>query len=277
MQDIMARAYQTIELEHQHEWLTVWLNRPASRNALSAAMVGELLEVLEAIAPDRAIRGVTLRGRGGVFCAGADLAEFKATMADATIDAAAVARNNRNGGRLFQRINSLPQVVVALVEGAAMAGGLGMACCADIVAVTEDAQFALTETTLGIPPAQIAPFLADRLGLPAARRLMLTGVRFRGPEALQLRLADYVVPDVEGLARIEADIRANVRRCAPGANASTKEILLASRQLDRVAMLDFAAECFARCLLGDEGREGITAFMEKRKPAWAEPVTKAES
>jgi isohexenylglutaconyl-CoA hydratase len=109
-----------------------------------------------------------------------------------------------------------------------MAGGLGMMCCADLVVVSADAQFALTETTLGIPPAQIAPFVADRLGLRITRRLMLTAARFNGSEALQLGLADYVAADVTALADIEAGIRKQVRRCAPVANAVTKEIRLAS-------------------------------------------------
>jgi isohexenylglutaconyl-CoA hydratase len=266
-----------LELEHQHDWITIWLNRPASRNALSAQMVAELLHVLETIAQDRATRGVTLRGRGGVFCAGGDLASFKASMQGPAPDAAAVAASNREGGRLFERINTLPQVVVAVVEGAAMAGGLGMVCCADVVVVSADAQFALTETTLGIPPAQIAPFVADRLGLRIARRLMLTAARFRGSEALQLGLADYVAIDANALAEVEAGIRQQVRRCAPVANAVTKEILLASRRLDRETMLDFAATRFAECLLGDEGREGITAFLDKRPAAWSNADVKAAS
>jgi isohexenylglutaconyl-CoA hydratase len=271
------QTYEMLELERQHDWTTIWLNRPASRNALSAGMVGELLEVFETVAQDRSIRGVTLRGRGGVFCAGGDLASFKASMQGPAPDAAAVAASNRDGGRMFERLNTLPQVVVAVVEGAAMAGGLGMVCCADVVVVSAEAQFALTETTLGIPPAQIAPFVADRLGQRVTRRLMLTAARFDGSEALRLGLADFVAVDVNALAEIEAGIRKQVRRCAPVANAVTKEILLASRHLDREAMLDLAAVRFAACMLGDEGREGITAFLDKRPPAWSGTATKAAS
>ena len=264
------RDYETIELDLDRDWLTIWLNRPESRNALSSAMIGELLEVLDRIADDRTVRGVTLRGRGGVFCAGGDLKAFRSAMQAGATAHADAARMNRDGGRLFERINSQPQVVIVLVEGAAMAGGLGMACCADVVAVLADAQFALTETTLGIPPAQIAPFVADRLGLRTARRLMLTAARFTGSDALALGVADYVVPDVAALNALEIDVREQVRRCAPGANAVTKDILLASRRLDRDVMLDKAAASFAGCLLGAEAREGIAAFLEKRKPAWVE-------
>jgi isohexenylglutaconyl-CoA hydratase len=265
----MSPQYETVQLERERDWLTVWLNRPESRNALSSQMLAELLELLGSIAGDRSIRGVTLRGRGGVFCAGGDLKGFKSSFQSGAARLQEIASSNRKGGELYDRINSLPQVVVALVEGAAMAGGLGMVCCADVVIVCADAKFALTETSLGIPPAQIAPFVAERLGLRTARRLMLTAARFRGDEALSLGLADFVVSDASALFEAEARIRKQVRGCAPDANAVTKDILLASRHLDREAMLDYAAAGFAKCMLSDEGREGIAAFVEKRKPSWA--------
>jgi isohexenylglutaconyl-CoA hydratase len=261
---------QNLLLERDGDWLTIWFNRPDNRNALSTELVEELRSTLDEIAGDRGIRGVTLRGKGGVFCAGGDLKGFKTNFQGGAADAADVAASNRAGGELFDQINSLPQVTVMLVEGAAMAGGLGMVCCGDAVAVTADARFALTETTLGIPPAQIAPFVAQRMGLPAARRLMLTASRFTGADAAALGLADHVAEDVSGLEEFEAEIRRGVRRCAPGANAVTKDILLATLHLDREAMMDYAASGFARCMLGEEGREGISAFVEKRKPAWAE-------
>ena len=145
-----------------------------------------------------------------------------------------------------------------------------MVCCADAVAVTKDARFAMTETAIGIPPAQIAPFVAQRLGLRIARRLMVTASRFDGEEAHRLGLADYVVDDAAGLDQIEADMKKQVRRCAPGANAVTKAIVLATRHLNREQQLDFAAKGFAECMLSDEGREGVASFIEKRKPIWAE-------
>jgi isohexenylglutaconyl-CoA hydratase len=270
----MPKHYETLELEREADWLTVWLNRPASRNALSAEMATELRAALEQTAPDRSIRGVTLRGRGGVFCAGGDLKSFRALATGTAASLESVVAQNLDAGSLFERLETLPQVVVVLVEGAAMAGGLGMACCADVVAATRDAQFSLTETTLGFPPAQIAPIVASRLGLATARRLMLTAARFDGADAASLGLVDFVAPDVAGLERIEAGLRAQVRRCAPGANAATKTILLATRTLQGEALRRFAAESFAHCLLSAEGREGLQAFVEKRPPTWA--VTSGE-
>ncbi len=251
-------------------WLTIWFNRPEARNALSGELTADLRAVLEAVRDDRSVRGITVRGKGGVFCAGGDLKGFKSNFQGGEQGVADVAASSRAGGELFGLINTMPQVVVMLVEGAAMAGGLGIVCTGDVVVVTEDCKFALTETTLGIPPAQIAPFVARRLGLTTARRLMLTAARFTGADAGTNGLADFVAKDVADMERIEADIKKQVMKCAPAANAVTKEIVLATPYLERDAMLDKAAKGFAECMLGEEGKEGVAAFLEKRKPYWAE-------
>ena len=257
-------------LESDEGWLTIWFNRPEARNALSQELTAELRAVMHAVRDDRTIRGITLRGKGGVFCAGGDLKGFRANYQGGAQSEDDVAASSRQGGEMFDLINEMPQVVVLLVEGAAMAGGLGMVCTGDVVAVTRDARFAMTETTLGIPPAQIAPFVVQRLGLSTARRLMLTAARFDGEEAGRLGLADFVVNDGDGLEQIEAEIKSQVMRCAPGAVAVTKEIALATRHLPRQDMLEFSARGFARCMLSEEGREGVASFLEKRKPVWAE-------
>ncbi|MFP6725487.1 MAG: enoyl-CoA hydratase/isomerase family protein [Alphaproteobacteria bacterium] len=261
---------ENILLEQDAGWLTIWFNRPDNRNALSKELTTELKEVLNAVRDKKNIRGITLRGKGGVFCAGGDLKGFKNNYQGGSQTVEDIAAASRQGGQMFDLINELPQVVLILVEGAAIAGGLGMVCCADAVAVTKDARFAMTETAIGIPPAQIAPFVAQRLGLRIARRLMVTASRFDGEEAHRLGLADYVVDDAAGLDQIEADMKKQVRRCAPGANAVTKAIVLATRHLNREQQLDFAAKGFAECMLSDEGREGVASFIEKRKPIWAE-------
>ncbi len=261
---------ENILLEQDAGWLTIWFNRPDNRNALSKELTTELKEVLNAVREKKNIRGITLRGKGGVFCAGGDLKGFKNNYQGGSQTMEDIAAASRQGGQMFDLINELPQVVLILVEGAAIAGGLGMVCCADAVAVTKDAKFAMTETAIGIPPAQIAPVVAQRLGLRIARRLMVTASRFDGKEAHRLGLADYVVDDAAGLDQIEVDMKKQVRRCAPGANAVTKAIVLATRHLNREQQLDFSAKGFAECMLSDEGREGVASFIEKRKPIWAE-------
>lgn len=258
-----------ILLERESDWLTIRLNRPEARNALSETMIQALIDAMQDAREDRGIRGITFRGNGGVFCAGGDLKGFKAVLQGETQDEDAIAAANRRAGDLFELIESMPQIVVMLVEGAAIAGGLGMLCAADIVVVTRDAKFSLTETTLGIPPAQIAPFVARRIGQAAARHIMLTAAGFDGQVAFNHGLANVIADDAAGLDAEEEAIRQQVRRCAPGANAATKAILLAAATLEGEAMKRYASKHFARCMLSEEGREGIAAFIEKRKPRWA--------
>ena len=155
------------------------------------------------------------------------------------------------------------------VEGAAMAGGLGLMTTGDVVIVTKDCKFSLTETTLGIPPAQIAPFIVARVGLSKARRLMLTAARLNGSDAFEIGLADFLADDADELKTIENEIKKGVMKCAPKANAVTKEIVLATRHMSKEEMVDFAANGFAECMLSPEGMEGISSFIEKRKPKWS--------
>lgn len=259
---------QTLVLERGGAWLTIWLDRPQARNALSARMAEELAATARTLRADRDLRGITFRGRGGIFCAGGDIRDFQNILSGGASHGD-VATFSRRAGELFHLIRELPQVTVMLVEGAAVAGGLGLACAGDFVVATADAQFALTETMLGIPPAQIAPLVVERVGPSAARRVMLAGARLDGTEAHRIGLVDELAVDAAELTAREATIRAGVLRCAPGANAETKRLVAAATRLDRQAMMDMAADSFARCLLGPEGQEGVTAFLEKRKPSWA--------
>ena len=131
-------------------------------------------------------------------------------------------------------------------------------------------RFQLSETSLGIPPAQIAPFVVERVGLTEARRLMLTGARFTGDEAVRLGIGHILADGADDLERHCHAVLAQIARCAPGANAVTKAIVFEALRRPRAEALDFAADGFARCMLSDEGREGVAAFIEKRKPHWVE-------
>ncbi|OUU39541.1 MAG: enoyl-CoA hydratase [Cellvibrionales bacterium TMED49] len=253
-------------LERKGSVLTIWLNRPEVKNALSIEMTNSLFGALKEVQDDRTIRTIVLRGKGGFFCAGADLKGFQSLAQKGSANE--VAKGNRSFGFLMSQLNEQPQVVIILVEGAAIGGGLGLACVADVTLVMRDARFRLSETSLGIPPAQIAPFVTERVGLTQARRLMLTGARFRGDGAVSLGIAhDYATSVDELEAKCEAVLH-QISVCAPGANAVTKSILFETLRKPRGEALDFAAEGFARCMLGQEGREGVSAFVEKRKPYW---------
>ena len=135
---------ENLVLDQDDGWLTIWFNRPESRNALAQEMTNELVAVLAAVRDDRSVRGITIRGKGGWFCAGGDLKSFKSSFQGGEQNVADIAKASRAAGEMFDLINEMPQVVVILVEGAAMAGGLGMVCTAEIVAVKRDARFAMT-------------------------------------------------------------------------------------------------------------------------------------
>ena len=256
-------------VERQNSVLRIWFNRPEARNALSAEIVGELHAVLDQVREDRSVRTLVLRGNGGVFCAGGDIKGFKSGM-QGSGDASQIARSNRSFGDLMIKLNEQPQVVVMLVEGGAVGGGLGLACVGDVTIVEKETRFQLSETSLGIPPAQIAPFVVERVGLTEARRLMLTGARFTGAEAVRLGIGHILADGAEDLEGQCTTVLAQIARCAPGANAVTKAIVFEALRRPRGDALDFAAEGFARCMLSAEGREGVAAFIEKRKPRWAE-------
>jgi isohexenylglutaconyl-CoA hydratase len=256
-------------LERQGSVLTVWLNRPEAKNSLSADMVDEIHTVLDTAALDKTLRTLVLRGKGGIFCAGGDIKGFKSGSQEGEPDADEVARGNRSFGDLMIKLNEQPQAVVMLVEGAAIGGGLGLCCVGDVTIVTRDAKFRLSETSLGIPPAQIAPFVTERVGLTQARRLMLTGARFKGEEAVQYGIGHILAEDADDMESKCVEVLAQIAQCAPGANAVTKSIVFEATRRPRPEALDFAARGFAACMLSDEGREGVAAFVEKRKPKWA--------
>jgi isohexenylglutaconyl-CoA hydratase len=128
-------------------------------------------------------------------------------------------------GRLLYQFDRLPMVTVALIEGAAMAGGLGLACCCDVTIGTAEARFAFSETRIGISPAQIARYVMQKCGASTGRRLMLSAAKFQGTEAAQLGVLDVVVADAGALTEAEQQIRSDVLACAPGAVAATKTLL----------------------------------------------------
>jgi len=176
---------------------------------------------------------------------------------------------NRRFGDLLHAQCALPQVLIAAVDGPAMAGGFGLVCCADFVVATPRATFATPEVTLGIAPAQIAPFVWRRLGDATARQLLIEARRFTAAEAVVIGLVNELSTDTDLLPTTDALI-AHLRRSAPGAVAATKRLLDALALHAVRDMRDEAALAFASSLRSDEAREGLAAFAEKRVPRWAE-------
>ncbi|MHB8666420.1 MAG: enoyl-CoA hydratase-related protein [Burkholderiales bacterium] len=263
----------TLRTLRQGGFLFLTLDDAATRNALSAGMVESLRAAIDAAAADATLRAVVLRGANGFFCAGGSMGNFEKGQQSAAKpgEVDPIAQNNRRFGVFLEALASLPKVVVAVVEGAAMGGGFGLACAADIVLAHHAAKFALSETTLGLVPAQIAPFVVARIGQASARRLALSGERIDAGEAMRIGLADFVAADTTGLeARLLAVLQ-GIARCAPGANAATKALLQECAEVEFAPILDRAAQVFAR-QMRSEGAEGVAAFRDKRNAAWVEKL-----
>jgi isohexenylglutaconyl-CoA hydratase len=248
--------------------LFVTLDHPATRNALNDAMLAGLRAALETAQADRSIRAVLLRGVQGNFCAGGDFAQFKALMATAPADPDPIAVSNRGFGAVLEQMAACEVPLIATVEGAALGGGLGLAAVCDIVLATRDARFGVPEVTIGLPPAQIAPFVALRLGAAAAARLMLTGARLTAEEAKAAGLVDEVAADAGELQACALRWIGQIGRAEPAAVRATKRILARARRSTLSDALDLAAQAFAESLRSGTAAEGIAAFAAKRPPVW---------
>lgn len=246
--------------------LTVTLNRPESRNAMSLNMVEELTQVFNQLSQEPTVRAIILRGAGGHFCAGGDIKDMASARA---VGADAYRDLNRAFGTMLEHAQQLPQVVIAVLEGAVLGGGFGLACISDIAIAADDAKFGLPETTLGILPAQIAPFVAKRIGLTQTRRLALTAARFNGQEAARLGVVHFSEANADAIEQRLDECLKQIKRCAPQANAATKTLLLNTELQPLGQLLDAAAQAFADAVVGAEGVEGTMAFVQKRAPGWA--------
>ncbi|MBK5645854.1 enoyl-CoA hydratase/isomerase family protein [Acinetobacter proteolyticus] len=260
----------SIQLEQQGGILTLWLNRPESRNAMSLKMVTAIQQVFSQIADDVSIRAVILRGRGGHFCAGGDIKDMAGLRVEAanTGSLQPYVDFNRRFGTMLEQVDQAPQTVVAVLEGAVLGGGFGLACVSDIAISRDTAQFGLPETGLGILPAQITPFVVKRIGLTQARRLALLGLRFDGKTAVDLGVVHQVAQDDVELEQQLMDTIQQIKRAAPLASRATKALLHRTLNEPLEQLLDDAAQQFAQAVGGAEGQEGTMAFIQKRNPSW---------
>ena len=266
-------CHETLIVERDGPVLKVTLNRPEARNALSPAMVRELGEALEEARDEASVRAVVLIGAGGNFCAGGDLKGMEDRQSAFGSSATTIAASNRRYGALLEMADALPKAVIALVEGSAMGGGVGLISVADWVIAERKAQIGTPEVTVGLLPAQIAPFVVRRIGYAQARRLAACGLRLSAEEAQRIGFVHELADGrddlmVKGVAAVN-----QVLRCAPHAFAETKRLVRASLTEPLGRALDEASHGFAASLAGD-AREGIRAFVEKRRPAWAGKIEK---
>jgi methylglutaconyl-CoA hydratase len=244
---------------------TLTLNRPDVHNAFDDALIAELDRLLAQLTDDRAVRVVVLAAAGRSFSAGADLHWMRRMAA---FDEQQNVDDALRLARLLRRLDRLPKPTVARVQGAALGGGVGLVACCDVAVAARGAVFALSEVRLGLIPATISPYLVAAIGARAARRYVLTGERFGAEEALRIGLVHEVAGDDDLDAAAERIVAALLQG-GPGSIAAGKELVayVAASANDQ-ALLAESARRIARARARDEGREGIAAFLEKRKPRW---------
>ena len=259
----MDLSYVTILVADDGEVRTITLNRPERRNAMTPEMQVELIAAMEEAAVS-SCRVVVLRGAGDAFCSGLDLAALQGmedkSAAEHTADVERI-------GRLFRTLYELPKPTIAAVHGAAIAGGTGLATICDFTLAVPGAKFGYTEVRIGFVPALVSAYLTLQIGDKRARDLLLTGRVFSAEEAEGLGLVSEIV-EQEALAARVLELAGVLKANSPESLAATKRLLAAQNR----AWLDAAIEC----ALGENAaargthdfREGVAAFLEKRKPVW---------
>jgi methylglutaconyl-CoA hydratase len=246
--------------------VTVTITRPLKRNALDGVTISALSEAFETLRTQESVRVVILRGRGETFCAGADLEWMKAAAdyseGENRADAMALAT-------MLKHLLDIPALTVALIQGAAMGGGAGLAAVCDYAVAVEGTKFGFTEVKLGLIPATIGPYVVNAIGPRQARPLFATGRVFDAAYAEKIGLIHEVVADVAGLDAAAERITKEAMLAAPEASAAAKKLVwdVWGRPIDR-ELMEETARRIARIRVGQEGQEGVRAFLDRRKPAW---------
>lgn len=261
----VAEAYTALQLETRNAIALITLARPEVHNAFDERLIAELKRALRAAEADDNVRAVVLLGAGQSFCAGADLNWMRKmagfSKAQNLADAEAL-------GAMLATLAALRKPTIARVHGAAFGGGVGLVACCDIAVAAHDASFAFSEVRLGLVPATIGPYVVEAIGARAARRLFLTGERFTAAEAYRIGLVHEIVPVPELDARIN-ELLGFLVSAGPRAQAEVKALVraVAQRPIDDRVVADTARR-IARVRATPEGREGVAAFLTKRRAAW---------
>lgn len=254
-----------LQVEQRGAATWLWLNRPEVRNALNDGILDGIAGALDGLQKDPACRVVVLAGRGQAFCAGGDLSRMEK---GATLTKARSRKEAARFAGLLYRLHTCPKPIVARVHGAAFAGGMGLVAAADLVVAAEEAEFCLPEVRIGLVPAMISPYIVRALGEQQARRYVLTGERLSATEAHRLGLVHELTSAAELDARVD-HLVAQLAAAAPGALARSKSLLArVARSPISPKIAAQTAAVLAEVRAGEEAREGIRAFLEKRKPAW---------
>jgi len=260
-----AVAFGSIGFEVRGAVALVALARPEVHNAFDETLIAELTAALEAVDRDESVRAVVLLGNGASFCAGADLSWMKRMAAYGRKENLADARRLAT---MLGALRGLSKPTVARVHGAAFGGGVGLVACCDIAIGAHDATFAFSEARLGLIPATIAPYVIEAIGARQARRYFLSGERFTAAEAFRIGLLHDIVPPDDLDSRVN-EILGQLLGAGPRAQLECKALIgaVAHRRVDARMIADTARR-IARVRASDEGKEGVAAFLGKRKPAW---------
>lgn len=255
-----------VDVEIQSRVATVRMNRPELHNALDDDLIAELTTALAAVGTDDTVRVIVLAGAGKSFSAGADLNWMRRMAANSFEENLAGAR--RLAG-LMRDLNELPKPTIARVHGAAIGGALGLIAACDIALAADTATFSLSEVRLGLIPSVISPYVVAAIGTRQARRYFQTAERFGAKEAERIGLVHRVVAP-EGLDGAVEEIVAALLAGGPRSQAAAKRLIgdVAHRPIDE-QLIEDTARRIAEARAAAEGREGVAAFLEKRKPGWA--------
>jgi methylglutaconyl-CoA hydratase len=263
----MSAAGGTVRITRDGSVVRVTLARPDVRNAFTAELIGDLHDAFADLAAERpeTLRAVVLAGDGQAFCAGADVAWMRASLALSIEDNEADARRM---AEMLDVVDACPVPVIARVHGAALGGGMGLCAVADVVLAAADTVFGFTEVKLGIIPAVISPFVVARIGEGQARALFPTGERFNAERAQRIGLVHEVLADPTALDARVAAVVEQLLSAGPTATRAAKALIRDQRGLDPDARRTLTVGAIARQRVSAEGQEGLTAFLEKRPPSW---------
>ncbi len=257
---VLDIEYETIALVFEEGMVKLELNRPDVHNAFNDIMIAEISDAFRRLASEKEILAVVITGNGKSFCAGADLNWMKKMAGysrDENIEDA------RKMAEMFMAIQECPFPTIASVNGAAFGGGVGLVAVCDFAFATPNAKFSFSETNLGLIPAVISKWVIERIGVKRAKQLFMTGERFEAPYACDIGLIDGSVHDLDGTIN---EVMTQFRTSGPMSIIESKKLI--DRYQDDTGFLEYSINAIADLRASDEGKEGIAAFLDKRKATW---------
>lgn len=264
----MQEPEQLLKVEISEKVARVTLNRPDVRNAFNSPLIEQIKSTFHNIAEGSLadVRAVVLAGAGKVFCAGADVNWMRASLEYTHEQNLSDAMQMAN---MFDHINRCPVPVIARIQGSALGGGIGLAAVCDIVVAADDTTWAFSEAKLGIAPAVISPYVLAKIGRSHARALFFTAERFDSQRALQIGLAHIVVPEERLDSEVERLLK-EIRGSSARAIGRAKELIAIVPDLAPNDAMGLTAQTIAALRVSPDGQEGLRAFLDKRKPEWAD-------